>query len=505
MRCYYEVLNVERNADDETIKKAYRKLALKWHPDKNPDNLEECTRYFSLIQQAYDVLSDPQEKAWYDRNREEILMGGLEEKYSATIDLEPFYNRSCFSGYDDSEKGFYTVYRQLFEALANEDYEFIDDPDIKYPGFGDSQSDYDTVVGPFYGFWQSFSTARPYYWISKYDIKDAVNSKHLKAIKKENNKLRDAVKKERNGQCRRLVSFVRKNDKRVKKHAEYLMERRIEQEKKSREKQIETIRKNLLEFGEYKESEESRLEHLEDLKVIEEALEAEFGSGNKSTEDSAANEEMVSLYCVACKKPFKSRKALANHEKTKKHNEILAELKKHLQVDDLLLLENEVNGLKLEEHSTELPVTKQSKRSKKLRRQQKKQFDLDNLSESNGENCEVGETSNDNARHDSYNTNADKSVSQTIIGSKEENNIVSTSSSTREVLKEGKTKKKNKVVTDGNGTLQDSSQKKGKCDKCGAVFESRTKLFAHLNESGHATIQHITKVQKNAKKKGGSR
>lgn len=48
MKCHYEVLEVSRDADDETIKKAYRKLALKWHPDKNPDNLEECTKLFLI-------------------------------------------------------------------------------------------------------------------------------------------------------------------------------------------------------------------------------------------------------------------------------------------------------------------------------------------------------------------------------------------------------------------------------------------------------------------------
>lgn len=63
-RCYYDVLGVPRDVADSELKKAYRKLALRHHPDKNPDDVEECTRLFNSIQQAYEVLSDPQERAW---------------------------------------------------------------------------------------------------------------------------------------------------------------------------------------------------------------------------------------------------------------------------------------------------------------------------------------------------------------------------------------------------------------------------------------------------------
>lgn len=65
-RDYYEVLGVERNADADTIKKAYRKAAIKYHPDKNPGD-KEAEEKFKEAAEAYDVLSNPDKRARYDR------------------------------------------------------------------------------------------------------------------------------------------------------------------------------------------------------------------------------------------------------------------------------------------------------------------------------------------------------------------------------------------------------------------------------------------------------
>ncbi|MBO7314478.1 MAG: molecular chaperone DnaJ [Alistipes sp.] len=65
-RDYYEVLGVERNADADTIKKAYRKAAIKYHPDKNPGD-KEAEEKFKEAAEAYDVLSNEEKRARYDR------------------------------------------------------------------------------------------------------------------------------------------------------------------------------------------------------------------------------------------------------------------------------------------------------------------------------------------------------------------------------------------------------------------------------------------------------
>ena len=65
-RCYYEVMGLTMDATDEEIKKTYRQLALSLHPDKNLDNPDIANNEFKLLQEAYDVLSDPKERKWFE-------------------------------------------------------------------------------------------------------------------------------------------------------------------------------------------------------------------------------------------------------------------------------------------------------------------------------------------------------------------------------------------------------------------------------------------------------
>ncbi len=76
-RDYYEVLGVAKDADEATIKKAYRKLAMKYHPDRNPDD-KEAEKKFKEIGEAYEVLSDADKRAAYDRlGHDAFKQGGM--------------------------------------------------------------------------------------------------------------------------------------------------------------------------------------------------------------------------------------------------------------------------------------------------------------------------------------------------------------------------------------------------------------------------------------------
>ena len=73
---YYDLLGVSKNADSNEIKKQYKKMAMKYHPDRNKDNKEESEKKFKDISNAYNVLTDPQKKQIYDQCGEEGLKQG---------------------------------------------------------------------------------------------------------------------------------------------------------------------------------------------------------------------------------------------------------------------------------------------------------------------------------------------------------------------------------------------------------------------------------------------
>jgi molecular chaperone DnaJ len=99
-RDYYEVLNVERSASPEEIKSAYRKSALRWHPDRNPDNKDEAGKKFREAAEAYGVLSDPQKREVYNQYGQAGLSGG---------GFDAGFNRTIFEEFQDILGDFFPV------------------------------------------------------------------------------------------------------------------------------------------------------------------------------------------------------------------------------------------------------------------------------------------------------------------------------------------------------------------------------------------------------------
>ena len=75
-RDYYEVLGVDKNASEADLKKAYKKMARKYHPDLNRDDPKTAEAKFKEVNEAYDVLKDPQKKAQYDQFGHAAFEGG---------------------------------------------------------------------------------------------------------------------------------------------------------------------------------------------------------------------------------------------------------------------------------------------------------------------------------------------------------------------------------------------------------------------------------------------
>jgi molecular chaperone DnaJ len=107
-RDYYEVLGVDKHADEASIKKAYRKLAMQYHPDKNPDN-KEAEEKFKEASEAYEVLSDKEKRQLYDQYGH----AGIENQFgSGGFSWDNFTHRSDLN--DIFGDGFSSIFESIF-------------------------------------------------------------------------------------------------------------------------------------------------------------------------------------------------------------------------------------------------------------------------------------------------------------------------------------------------------------------------------------------------------
>ena len=107
---FYKILGVEKNATAQEIKKAYRKLALKYHPDRNPNN-KEAEEKFRQVSEAYEVLSNDEKRAKYDQFGHAAFKGGMGGAGGFSQGFDPFdIFREVFGGGGGGGASFYDFF-----------------------------------------------------------------------------------------------------------------------------------------------------------------------------------------------------------------------------------------------------------------------------------------------------------------------------------------------------------------------------------------------------------
>ncbi|KAG0002720.1 hypothetical protein BGZ65_002384 [Modicella reniformis] len=357
--CHYIILGVEKSASDVDIKKAYRRKALEWHPDKNHHRVEEATQQFALIADAYEVLSDPQERAWYDSHRDAILRGDdkLDQTEGAagttSSDLMRYFSSSVYKEFKDDNTGFFAIYRNIFEKLAQEEAEAVaitkdqyeessgggggggGGVKLHYPSFGCSTTAYDSNsdsdVKQFYNAWLTFSSQKSFSWCDKFRLSEALDRRMRRAMEKENKKLRDVARKEFNETVLFLASFVRKRDPRVLAYQD--------QQKQKQEQARADLKARLEKEREILRAKVEAFQEQEWTRVQEENIDHE----NEGSESD--NQQIEEEYeCIICDKSFKSEQQLKNHEQNKKHLKAVEEIRLEMLYEENQLMGGSPNG-----------------------------------------------------------------------------------------------------------------------------------------------------------------
>ena len=298
--------------------------------------MEATTKQFSDIQAAYEVLSDPQERAWYDTHREQILRGDGTADSSQhpghIITSEDILQiLSKFHGridYNNSSTGFFGALADLFTRLAQEEEDAVETPEygdaIQYPMFGSAEDTFEDTVRHFYAIWSSFATRKSFYWKDIYKYSQAPDRKIRRLMEKENKRIRDEAAREFNESVRSLIAFVKKRDPRYQPS-----------------KQSEAERQKALKDAAAAQAARSRAanqakglaqgQDLPDWMRSGAKEDSEFQEADWDSDQEAPKEEFE---CVLCNKTFKSEKQFEAHEKSKKHVKAAEQIKRQMQKEN---------------------------------------------------------------------------------------------------------------------------------------------------------------------------
>ncbi|KAJ2608108.1 hypothetical protein H4S08_004575 [Coemansia sp. RSA 1365] len=521
--CYYELLGVERNANDSELKKAYRKQALVWHPDRNHGNAEEATQVFAEIREAYETLSDPNERAWYDDHREQILRGDdyaamatasdgyaqnnpdASVSFTSTSVLMRYFSVSSFSGFDDSTKGFFAVYRSLFDTLRDEELQVVDAESedrldlIRNLSFGDTHTLYDedemyarmqgtsgstgrrgegtgSTLRDFYNFWTTFTTRKSFGWFDRYRLADADNRQIRRLMEKENRHLRDKAKREFVDAVQNLAAWLKRRDPRYKRYVEEKQQQQQQQELNRKRRVLEQRAAVVDGAGSYvcQAWEEvdytSVLDDLlgEDPETTYDKGTAVDGCEQPSHSDNSADED--ELFCPVCDKEFKSAAQKVNHKQSKKHQKAVRAFRREIQREERLLAKTQnasageatenLESIKCEEAEAEAGATGESDESDAL---------LQMIRELSVTQAAQGKKSKKGKRR--WHQQEQQLVDEPTLSAPSEDLAATQRPSKREQRRQRQKAKTHDEYI---------------CNTCTEGFASRNQLFKHINDTGHA-------------------
>lgn len=339
----YDLLGAEKHATPNELKKAYRKIALQLHPDRNFNQEEEATVQFAKVQAAYDILSDPQEREWYDTH-ETNEYNEYRHPVTSTEELKRYMDPAYVRTMNPQKDEFYRLVSELFDRLRNEELEaaFEDDIDSKNvpvansSSFGHIDAPW-TDVKSFYSAWESFTSLKSFAWEDMYPIHHAADRKTKRAMENRNKRLRDAAKREYNDAVRSLVRGIRQLDVRAQKNRKVKSQERAQAEAKAKEHAAAQAKAAADARGEFKEQEWAKVE------------------------ESSSNEIPE---CIACEMTFDSQADFEEHELSTAHIKAVKQLQREMLAEDRDFgLADSVSSLSVEDIMSELDQHK--KRSSK--------------------------------------------------------------------------------------------------------------------------------------------
>ena len=503
-RCLYEVLGVERGCAADELKRAYRRAALEWHPDKNAHRREEAEERFKEVGNAWEVLSDPGERAWYDRHREQILRAGERHQAGGDAgaggagggrpdsepDLFPLFSRACYRGFGAGPGGFYAVYAEAFAGLAD-----LEGRGAAAPRFGGPGSPW-AEVSRFYSWWGSFASERDFSWADVWNPSGGSSRKARRMMEDENRKACRKARAEFNEQVRSLASFVQRRDPRVKRHREEEAERRERAAAEAKAREAEEREARRRRVAAYEAERFGDLPDDGDAAAEMEALERE------------REEEREELWCHACDKRFKSAGQLRNHLGSRKHLDMVARLRAALEADEagaadgldpLFAPPPDAAPAEGTPQAAEPRGRSSKKGKKKAARERRAQAEKEKKEEAvataaaaavaaaaaaaaAGPAGAGGEGEDLAAQLGSGLNLAGTGPGKGASGDEDWGDK-------RAKKKKGRRAAKGEKATAAGGGASPQVEETHACSICGARYPSRSKLFKHIRESGHAALK----------------